>query len=194
MRKPFIVEFTGTPEAGKTTVINQLYDVLSNEGYKVKLYPESAELSKSLFPKGLKDAKLWTNINTLQNIIEAPFQTKYDIILFDRGSMDRLFWIYMDSIKDFNFALQNCSMGSLFQKYPPDLLMIFKVSPKEALKRRGGEGHLVTNDFLMDYNRLLDVFINSIGINKVIVSTDNQKIDNVVKKVLKSILENMNEP
>lgn len=194
MRKPFIVEFTGTPEAGKTTVINQLYAVLSNKGYKVKLYPESAELSKSLFPKGVKDAKLWININTLQNIIEAPFQTEYDIILFDRGSMDRLFWIYMDSITDFNFALKNCSMGSLFQEYPPDLLMIFKVSPEEALKRRGGEGHLVTNDFLMDYNRRLNIFINSIGINKVIVSTDNHRIYEVVNVTLNSILENMNEP
>lgn len=194
MRKPFIVEFTGTPEAGKTTVINQLSDLLIKEGYKVKIYPESAELSKLKFPKNSKDGKFWININTLQHVIEAPYQTEYDIILFDRGSIDRLFWMYMDSITDFNFAFESASVGSFLEKYPPNLLMIFKVSPEEALKRRGGEGHLVTLDFLKGYNRLLNALINSVRINKEIVSTDNLSIDTVVKLSLKAILENLNEP
>lgn len=194
MRKPFIVEFTGTPEAGKTTVINRLYDIMSQKGYKVKLYPESAELSKSKFPEVSKDSKLWMNINTLQHLIEAPYQTQYDIILFDRGAIDRLFWIYMDSIANFNFALESASIGSFLEDYPPDLLMIFKVSPEEALRRRGGEGHIVTSDFLKDYNHLLDALINSNRINKKIISTDNLSIDTVVNLSLKAILDDLNEP
>lgn len=50
-QKPFIVEFTGTPEAGKTTAIFYLYEKLSNLGYKVKVYPESAESTPVFFSK-----------------------------------------------------------------------------------------------------------------------------------------------
>ena len=42
-QKPFIVEFTGTPEAGKTTTIDLVEQKLLNLGYTVKVYPESAE-------------------------------------------------------------------------------------------------------------------------------------------------------
>lgn len=192
--KPFIVEFTGTPEAGKTTVINALYEKLINLGYTVKVYPESAEKSKKIFPRNSQEAKLWTNVNTLQHLIEAPFLTEYDIIIFDRGAMDRLFWIYMDSIKDFQFASKMNSLTPLLYNYSPDLLITFKVSIKESLRRRGGEGHIVTKDFLMEYNRLLDVFINSLRINKVIVSTDNLAIDEVVFTVKNFILENLEKP
>ncbi len=191
-QKPFIVEFTGTPEAGKTTVINALYKDLTHSGYNVKVYPESAEESKKIFPRGEKSSKLWTNINTLEHLIEAPFLYEYDIILFDRGAIDRLFWTYMDSIKDFEFALQMNSLSPLFYEYAPDLLIIFKVSIEESIRRRGGEGHIVTRDFLEEYNRLLDVFINSLRINKSIISTDNVSIENVFVAVKNIILENHN--
>ena len=43
MRKPFMVEFTGTPEAGKTTSIRNVANKLLNEGYTVAILEESAE-------------------------------------------------------------------------------------------------------------------------------------------------------
>lgn len=35
MRKPFMVEFTGAPEAGKTTVITNVSNQLTALGYRV---------------------------------------------------------------------------------------------------------------------------------------------------------------
>ena len=35
MRKPFMVEFSGTPEAGKTTTIKTVANMLKAKGYKV---------------------------------------------------------------------------------------------------------------------------------------------------------------
>ena len=83
-QKPFIVEFTGTPEAGKTTTIDLVEQKLLNLGYTVKVYPESAEKSKSIFPrdsyvKSKFDAKFWMHLETLKNLVEAPYQN-YDII------------------------------------------------------------------------------------------------------------------
>lgn len=193
-QKPFIVEFTGTPEAGKTTTINLVEQKLLNLGYTVKVYPESAEKSKNIFPKSeyaKLDSKLWMNLDTLKNLIEAHYQN-YDIVLFDRGSIDRKFWIELDSsigILDNRFTNL-----TLFDTMLPDLLIVLRVSVDESLRRRGGEGHVVTKSFLETYNSILDVFINSIGINKDIVCTDNMQIDEVVEVVTKTILENLNKP
>lgn len=193
-QKPFIVEFTGTPEAGKTTTIDLVEQKLLNLGYTVKVYPESAEKSKNIFPKSeyaKLDSKLWMNLDTLKNLIEAPYQN-YDIVLFDRGSIDRKFWIELDSsigILDNRFTNL-----TLFDTMLPDLLIVLRVSVDESLRRRGGEGHVVTKSFLETYNSILDVFINSIGINKDIVCTDNMQIDEVVEVVTKTILENLNKP
>ena len=73
----------------------------------------------------------------------------------------------------------------------PDYLIIFKVSIEEALRRRGGEGHIVTRNFLNDYNRLLNTFINSIKINKSIICTDNMNIEEVLNVTTNLILENI---
>lgn len=192
-QKPFIVELTGTPEAGKTTIINLLHKRLSDLGYKVKVYPESAEESKQVFPRDpncTSDSKLWMNVLTLKHLIEAPYQD-YDIILFDRGAVDRIFWIYLDLLYN-DFSLEkDISLELFFKEYLPDYLIIFKVSIEEALRRRGGEGHIVTKNFLNDYNRLLNAFINSIGINKSIVCTDNMNIEEVLNVTTNLILENI---
>lgn len=194
-QKPFIVEFTGTPEAGKTTTIYLVEQELLNLGYTVKVYPESAEKSKSIFPKAeyaKLDSKLWMNLDTLKNLLEAPYQN-YDIILFDRGAIDRKFWIKLDSsIGIFDSRLSY--LTKLFDDMLPDLLIVLMVSVTESLRRRGGEGHVVTKSFLETYNSILDDFINSIGINKDIICTGNMQIDEVVEVVTKTILENLNKP
>ncbi len=194
-QKPFIVEFTGTPEAGKTTTIDLVEQKLLNLGYTVKVYPESAEKSKSIFPKeeySKYDSKFWMYLDTLRNITEAPYQN-YDIILFDRGAIDKKFWINLDASNGiFNTRLSY--LAKLFDDIPPDLLIVLRVSVNESLRRRGGEGHIVTKSFLETYNSILDVFIDSIGINKNIICTDNMQIDEVVEIVTKTILENLNKP
>lgn len=188
-RKPFIIEFTGTPEAGKTTVINLLHKELEKKGYRVKIYPESAEKTPKIFPKECLEAKLWIDSNVVQNILEAQYLLDYDIIIFDRGSIDRIFWIYLDSVYN-PVASQKCvPFEMILKNYPPNLLIAFYVSEEESIRRRGGEGRLVTRDFVHNYNHLLVTFINSLGINKVIVSTDNKPIEEVVSVVMNSILE-----
>lgn len=190
-RKPFIVEFTGSPEAGKTTVIDILYKQLLKMGYKVKKYPESAENCPSFFPKECLEAKLWINFDTAKHVLEAPFLYDYDIILFDRGALDHKFWIYLDSVYYPQLVSKTSPIENIFKDYLPDFLIALCVSEDESIRRRGGEGRIVTKEFVATYNRLFNSFINSVGVNKVIVSTDNKPIKKVVETVKKSILENM---
>ena len=188
-RKPFIVEFTGTPEAGKTTVINLLYEDLLKADYKVKMYPESAENAPKSFPKGCLEASLWRNFDTAKHVLEAQFLSDYDIIIFDRGALDRIFFVYLDAAYDAETALVNSPFVKILEDYPPDLLIVFHVSIEESIKRRGGEGRLVTREFISTYNRLLKAFVDSLRINKVVVSTDNKPIKEVVETAKNSILE-----
>lgn len=39
-KKPFVIEFTGTPRTGKTTIINNLYDLFTKAGIKVSMLEE----------------------------------------------------------------------------------------------------------------------------------------------------------
>lgn len=191
LRKPFIVEFTGTPEAGKTTVINILYKELQKLGYKVKLYPESAENSPKFFPKNCIEAKLWINFDTSKHVLEAPFLSDYDIILFDRGAIDRMFFIYLDSIYNPEVALALSPFENIVKDYLPDLLIAFFVSTEESIRRRGGEGRLVTKEFVYNYNQLLTTFFHSLELNKKAINTDNKSIEEVFETVKTLILENL---
>lgn len=191
--KPFIVELTGTPEAGKTTTVDIIYKQLIDLGYKVRIYPESAALVPKFIPKGSKEFKLWIDADTFRYLIEAPLLTDYDIVIFDRGAYDRIFWIYLDAIENFKLSLDLAPFGRLAKDYPPDLLITLFVSDEGSINRKGGEGRIVTREFIRNYNTLLKSFINSISdnVNNVFVITDNLSIEEVTSTVLNSILENM---
>ena len=91
MRRPFMVEFTGTPEAGKTTAIKNVANKLITAGYKVVTLQESAEKLPSEIPKGSWNANLWMHLQTTAEILRASY-VDADIILLDRGLIDSDFY------------------------------------------------------------------------------------------------------
>ena len=64
MRKPFMVEFSGTPEAGKTTTIRTVANMLRAKEYTVEVLTESAEILPNEITKGSWDANLWMHYHT----------------------------------------------------------------------------------------------------------------------------------
>ena len=54
----------------------------------------------------------------------------------------------------------------------PDLFLGIFVSPETAIKRRGGEGRLVTRKYLEDYNRLFMEFWVTIPTKKKTIKSD----------------------
>lgn len=170
--RPLLIEFTGTPEAGKTTTLRMLQDSLIAEGLKVEIIRESAEIVPAEIPKGDFDYTRYTRFVTLSKIIHAK-HTDNDIILIDRGYWDGQLFAYHQ------FANNECTKQQLDDflnvfsdiTLSPDLLIAFFCDAKVALERRGGPGHVVTEDFINNYNMIMSTFISKI------VSTPYSTID-----------------
>ena len=160
--KPFMVEFSGTPEAGKSTAIALVVKMLEDKGYRTMILKESAEVLPNELEKGTFEGNLWMHLIT-----------QADIVLIDRGIVDSKFyaWKYFKekkcSAEQFNEFQRTC-----LNRMTPDLFLGIFVSPETAIKRRGGEGRLVTRKYLEDYNRLFMEFWVTIPTKKKTIKSD----------------------
>ena len=170
--KPFMVEFSGTPEAGKSTAIALLVKMLEDKGYRTMILKESAEDLPNEFEKGTFEGNLWIHLITQAGILKAE-HADVDIVLIDRGIVDSKFyaWKYFKekkcSAEQFNEFQRTC-----LNRMTPDLFLGIFVSPETAIKRRGGEGRLVTRKYLEDYNRLFMEFWVTIPTKKKTIKSD----------------------
>ena len=186
---PFMIEFLGTPEAGKTTTIHRLEEVMS-EKYKISIIKESAEIVPAVFPKCSIEAHFWMRLTTAKTILEKQFSNDSEAILIDRGLIDTLFWNFYygstgqlttDEVKHINNFFQ--IIGIKF----PDIVVFLSTTPEEAIRRRGGEGRLVTLDFLKYFNSLLESFMNTVSVPVVHLDTTGLSQDDVLQKILENI-------
>lgn len=100
--KPFIIEFSGTPRTGKTTVINNLYDFFKKGGFDVELIEEftTSKYYKEKFLKKIAQTNLSrgeTNIAIVEAVYEQLQEasgSKKEIVLIDRSINDRQIWNY----------------------------------------------------------------------------------------------------
>lgn len=103
---PYVIEFTGTPRTGKTTLINNLYDFFKKKGFSVQVLEEfttSKKYKKEIYPL-LKD-KYKNIVNTeipkyVLKQLDETLNKKVDIIIIDRSLFDRLIWVDRLVLKD----------------------------------------------------------------------------------------------
>lgn len=170
--RPFMVEFSGTPEAGKSTAIASVAKMLETAGYKVMILKESAESLPEEFQKGTFEANLWMHFITQAGILKAR-NSNADIVLIDRGIIDSEFfaWKFLKegkcSAEQFSEFQRTCLKG-----ISPDLFLGFSVSPDTSIKRRGGEGRLVNKEYVKSYNRFFMDFFATIDVRKKMIYTD----------------------
>ena len=181
--KPFMVEFSGTPEAGKSTAITLVDKMFEDKGYKTMILKESAEGLPREFEKGTFEGNLWMHLITQAGILKSE-HANVDIVLIDRGIVDSKFyaWKYFKekkcSAEQFSEFQRTC-----LNRMIPDLFLGIFVSPETAIKRRGGEGRLVTRKYLEDYNRMFMEFWVTIPTKKKVIKSDElnaQELSNVV--------------
>lgn len=173
---PFLVEFTGTPEAGKTTCIKTILNRFSENGISVQYIQESAEIvSYSNIPKKSFEAHLSMRLKTIDKIINAKYEN-YDLVLIDRGLLDGIFYtmkFLVDNPNNYNECQKLIELlDCLKTKIAPNLLVIFKAQPETAIKRKGHEGSLVNLSFCKDFNTLLVSFQQSLSSPNVLINTD----------------------
>ena len=191
MRRPFMVEFTGTPEAGKTTAIKNVANKLITAGYKVVTLQESAEKLPSEIPKGSWNANLWMHLQTTAEILRASY-VDADIILLDRGLIDSDFYgkkfLWENEIKEKQYRqFKKQFIDELF----PDFLIAWIVSPETAIKRRGGAGRLVNERYIRRYNELFRRYYDEIVCRKAVIDTGSLSVYEMNDQIFKIIMENI---
>ena len=192
--RPYRVEVLGTPEAGKTTTIKEVISSLDSKGYTVNYVRESAEVVPSEFTKGGIDAHIWMRLHTAQSLLHS-YISHADIVIADRGIIDTLFWDYLFFLRGQLSKSQCDAVNNFFESlgYLPDFVIIFTTSAEEAIARRGGEGRIVTKEFVEHYNSTLEAFCREcISIPKYEIDTTNMPIDDVVSEIENIILQHFN--
>lgn len=191
MRKPFMVEFTGTPEAGKTTSIGNVLNNLRSMGYKVELLKESAEKLPREIPKGTWDANLWMHYQTQAGLLKAKF-FEADIVLIDRGLVDSKFygkkflWEGVCTQQEYEKFRQQF-LDELF----PDFLVALMVPPEIAIQRRGGAGHLVNESYIGRYNEMFLRYYEEVTCPKELIDTSSFSVYEMNQKILSVILSKL---
>lgn len=91
LRKPLIIEFSGSPKSGKTTIIKQFESFFKDYGFKSFAFIEKASISK-ISNKQSPDFNMWTTLQICIDLLEISESKQYDLIFIDRGIFDSLCW------------------------------------------------------------------------------------------------------
>lgn len=92
-KRPIVIEFSGSPKAGKTSCINSLELFLKRNGFSVKVIQERA----SVCPVSDKQSpmfNIWTSCMSLAGLIGTleDKTSTVDVLILDRGIFDALCW------------------------------------------------------------------------------------------------------
>lgn len=90
-RRPLVIEFAGTPKAGKTSSLNALAFFLKRGGFNVRVFQERASVAP-ISGKGTPAFNAWVTCATLLGMLEALEDQKLDVLILDRGLFDGLVW------------------------------------------------------------------------------------------------------
>jgi thymidylate kinase len=90
--RPFFVEFTGSPDSGKSTSIDRVYHSFEKMGFTVYKPLEGAEEIK-LVSRSTPLFNIRTAMYAISKLIDLQPQKGYDLVLFDRCAFDGYFWM-----------------------------------------------------------------------------------------------------
>ena len=170
-RRPIIIEFCGSPKAGKTSSITALNIFLKRNGFKTTILTERA----SICPISDKESpvfNVWTCSATINEINEkmdeanTASEGNLDIILCDRGIFDALCWFRWlksrDKMSEEEYdVLTQFAMLNRWQKNN-DLVYIFLTTPEESIRREyanlltNKRGSIMKEDILEQYKKSVE--------------------------------------
>lgn len=198
MRKPLIIEFTGPPNSGKTTLIKFLHDLLESMGYHVEIKQEDAELVPSCIPKKTWARNMWITHGQLQSLIETKFSNA-DVILIDRGFYDSMFWAEFLRVQNVCSDEDSKSLIKILNEMDkqfdltPDHLFVIDVSTEVSLKRRYAASNgepivLSTDSFINLYKKELEKFYTKINTPMFRLDTSSLSLIEMQQIVLEHII------
>jgi hypothetical protein len=165
-RRPYIVELTGTPKAGKTTVIGELAKFFLACDYRVHVLSERAAVCP-LRMKGHFFFNTWTTATMLAELLEHADGNE-DIIIIDRGIFDALVWLELQFRRNQVLEPEREAFEDfvLLERWRGlvDLSVVLTVDPSTALRREGTHrGGMMNETSLAQFNDSLEVITSKFG-------------------------------
>jgi predicted NUDIX family phosphoesterase len=135
--RAFVIEFAGTPKAGKSTSVEAIRHFFQRQGFSVHVLVERASVCP-IPMKGHLFFNTWCASTMLAELLENV-ETETDIIIIDRGIFDALVWLTMQRQRDEVTAAEAKTIEEflLLDRWKSliDLAVVMNVSAKEALQR-----------------------------------------------------------
>lgn len=138
-----VIEFLGTPRAGKTEQIKMLVEYLQKKGVEV-LVVTDREIEKEIeipLTEAFEYNLLFFN-KILEKLLNAKHSKKYDLVILDRGFIDGEAWFNIENkqknIKDLDKEL-GLSYLKRIQEYV-DLGIFMIVEPSITIERHEKKG------------------------------------------------------
>lgn len=139
-KRPIVIEFSGSPKAGKTSCINSLELFLKRNGFTVQVIQERA----SVCPVSDKQSpmfNLWTSCMSLAGLI-GTLENKsnsVDVLILDRGVFDALCWFeWLVSSSKMEGSQRETIMNFLLMEEfvkSIDIVFAFSVEPMVSIER-----------------------------------------------------------
>lgn len=188
MKRPIVIEFSGLPNSGKTTLLRNIKKLFECNNISAIIQQEPAELLPEIIPKGTIAQNFWITLETLQRSLELQFLTDVDFILLDRGFYNQLFWATMYTQKDKKYSDYVIDFMNKFDEMynvRPNYLYVVDCDVDESIRRRMASGEPVTfskKDFLINYKNSFENFLKTIDSKLYIDSTNltKEELANIV--------------
>lgn len=90
--RPFFLEFTGSPSAGKTTTITELDKFFRRQGFRVLRPQEGAEVIRHI-ERTTPLYNIRTGLYALELLVDISASHTYDLVIFDRCIFDAYCWM-----------------------------------------------------------------------------------------------------
>lgn len=134
--KPFVVEFFGTPKAGKTTIMSAVEHFLKRNDWRITARPEGAEVVDQPRDTPQYNEQTW---RYAMSEVFARLRGPFELIMLDRGLMDNLIWMDYWRKKE-KLSLEDQENGEAFKlgavnRGMFDLHICMVCEPETAMER-----------------------------------------------------------
>lgn len=161
-RRPIVIEFAGSPKAGKSSCISSLDIFLRRNNFRTKILTERASVCP--IPNKFDPMfNVWTACAALNQLSEtlANSSKKLDVIILDRGFFDALCWFEWQReeklLRTDDYERFTNFFTSARFRMAIDLVLVFESSPKTSSEREyknlltRKEGSIMRNEVLTSY-------------------------------------------
>jgi thymidylate kinase len=139
--RAFVIEFAGTPKAGKSTSVEAIRHFFSRHDFRVHVLIERASVCP-IPMKGHLFFNTWCAATMLAELV-ANVDTETDIIIVDRGLFDALVWLTLQRQRHEVTADEARVIESflLLDRWRSliDLAVVMNVPPDEAMQRENSQ-------------------------------------------------------